>query len=329
MLEKPATRKGALSRPTVSGFLRARSFGANVLHANLFHSCVGLIILLLASACAAPPIQTRPIQAEATWFVRLDSVVLSERPSVQYQHPAHWNEQDLFAILSRLFLEQRVGMMDEPKPVRDVFSVEDLQQILPSVTAAFQQALPHEWVAFAVIGKGGIEDSEVTSGGLFQEAHRLHIVIANHRTPLTKHSPELVKIQRNPLYSVHGSGGVLNIEPRRYVLAMKANWSGGHRASANEMILDYDGYLAHLRLTDRSPVTQQTPYPDQPGETRPVQPSGSSLSDDTLSDPSAMISRLEREIQQLKGQLAEKERQVEQLKRDTPGSPQERLAPAR
>lgn len=327
MRARPSTRKDSTSRPSVVASPCPRASRADVFRANLVRSFLLLILLCLVSACAAPAIHTRPIQEEAEWFVRLDSRAPADRTAIRYQHPATWSEQDLFAILSRLFLVQRVGMMDEPKPAREVFSVEDLQQILPSVTTAFQQALAHEWVAFAIIRNNGQEDRVVTSGGLFQEAHRLHIVIANHRAVLTKSSPELVKLQNNPLYSVGGSGGVLGIEPSRYVVATKANWFGGHRASANEMVLDYDGYLAHLRLPVRAPVTTQAPYPGQPDDNRASQASATSRRDETSSDPSTTIRRIELEIQQLKGQLADKERQLEQLKREFPASPKERLAP--
>ena len=315
MLERPATRKGLISRPTAAVFPCARSSGAKIFSANLFRSCIGLTILLLASACAAPLIQHRPVQAEATWFVRLDSVEPSERPPVQHQHPAHWSEQDLFAILSKLFLEQRVGMMDEPKPVREVFSVEELQQILPGMRAAFQQALPHEWVAFTIIEHNDTEDRTVTSGGLFQAADRLHIVIANHRTLLQKNSKELVKIQNNPLHSVNGSGGVLGIEPRRFVLTTKANWSGGHQASASELILDHGAFLSSLQRTGSatapvpvrgSHVFATAPEPD-------AARSGSSHS--VQVDSEQIIFRLREEIERLKQQLADQASEVDRLKR--------------
>ena len=78
--------------------------------------------------------------------------------------------------------------------------------------------------------------------------------------PLWKPHPELVKIQRNPHIRSAGSGGVLNIEPRRYVpTGDETNWSKGHRASANRN--DLGLRRISPSLTDRSPVTQQTRIP--------------------------------------------------------------------
>lgn len=240
------------------------------------------------------------MQESEDWFVRLDSVESPDRNTLHYQHPATWKDEDLFVILDQLFLEQRMGLMDEPKPAQNVFSPDELQRILPSIQEAFHAALPHEWVAFLIALPRGQAERAVTSGGLFHEGDRLHVVVANHRTLLPMQSNELVKIRGNPMYSVNGSGGTLGIEPRRFVLSTKANWSGGYRASASELVLDHHGYLAQVHLPDRRRVTKDLTTSDSPASP----------------DPLTAIQRLEREIGALKQALGDKQQELERLKDD-------------
>ncbi|MBS0169272.1 MAG: hypothetical protein JSR62_02860 [Nitrospira sp.] len=286
-----------------------------------------LTFLLLTSACAGPSIHTRAVQENEDWFVRLDSVENPDRNTVHYQHPATWTAQDLFVILDQLFIEQRVGLMDEPKPVQDVFSPEESQHILPALQMAFHEALPHEWVAFLLAQPRSQNERAITSGGLFHESDRLHIVVANHRTILPSHSNELVNVRANPLYSVNGSGGTLGIEPRRFVISTKANWSGGHRASASELVLDHRGYLAQVHLSDRRRVTKDLTTSDSPTASRTAAEDGRPIVEGTSPDSSTTIQRLESEIQQLKHTLADKQQQLERLKDGAAGQPLGRPVP--
>lgn len=322
MRGRPATRKRSISRFSGDGASPGlRSSRTKVFCTNFLRSFFALLFLALTSACAVPSIHSRPVQEEPTWFVRLDSVDPVDRRTVGYQHPATWSERDLFAILSRLFLEQRVGLMDDPRPVRQVFSREELQHIVPSVREAFHTAMPQEWVAFTIVQPSGTENHALTSGGLFLEADRLHIVVANHRTILPTNSPERLKVRHNPLYSVNGSGGILGLEPRRYVLSTKANWSGGYRASANEMVLDHVGLLASINLSDRMESTRLISPSGPPGLPQTLHSNVESTAEATTSDPAAAIHRLEGEIEHLKRQLADKQREVERLKANSLGQP--------
>lgn len=279
------------------------------------------LLLLLASACVAPPIHTRPIQDDPAWLVRLDSLDPSDRRAVHYHHPATWNEPDLFAILSRLFLDQRVGLMDDPKPAHEVFSLDELQHIVPGLREAFQVALPHEWLTFMLVHNQGQQESAITSGGFFLEANRLHVVVANHRVRLSSQSEEFSKVRGNPLYSVNGSGGTLGIEPRRFIRATKANWSGGYRASASELVLDYQGYLAHLTLSQRPVLTKELPPSAQPGLGQTALRHGDPPGQGTAVSPSEALNRLEVEIQHLRQELVDKEQHLERLKGNAVSQP--------
>jgi hypothetical protein len=120
-----------------------------------------------------------------------------------------WRDEELSAILSRLILQERVGLMDNARPPRSVFSLEEINLLVPTVRKSFQEATPREWIVFTLaVGQQGT-GRETTSGGMFVEEGKLHLVIANHRLALAENSEELARVRANPLHSVQGSGGVL------------------------------------------------------------------------------------------------------------------------
>ena len=50
----------------------------------------GLLMLIPTVCCSSAPLVTRPIHAEPTWFVRLDTYQESEKSkALQYDHPAN------------------------------------------------------------------------------------------------------------------------------------------------------------------------------------------------------------------------------------------------
>jgi len=273
-------------------------------------------LLLLFSACSTPLPASRLVQQDSTWFVRLDSFETADRSSHHYDHPVSWKEEDLTVILSGLFLEARVGFMDSAKPAKGLFPPEEIALIVPPVRQAFGNATSNEWVAFSVIQPDGPE-AAVTSGALFVEGHRLHVVVANHRSVLTQGSEDLARVRANPLYSAKGSGGAVRFEPSRFGLGTKANWSGGHRASASELILDHEAFLSYHRQST-SPTARyhstllSEPYKSTNFEESHAQDPGS----DTI-DRGSEVKRLEAEIERLKQQLADKDREINRLQRES------------
>ena len=204
--------------------------------------------------------------------------------------------------------------MDNARPARSVFSLEELNLLIPTVRKSFQGATSREWIVFVLAGS---EETgrETTSGGMFVEEGKLHLVIANHRHPLGEQSEELARVRANPLYSVQGSGGVLSFDAPRFVIGTKANWSGGHRASASELILDHAEFLSSLHRAESAatslheggaPGSVAVPESD-------VRRSGPSHSRQV--DSEGIVHRLREEIERLKQQLVEKDAELDRLKR--------------
>ncbi len=253
---------------------------------------------------------------EPAWFVRLDSFETEDRPSARYDHPVSWKDEDLAAVMAGLFLEERVGLMDNVKPSQPLFSAEEIDLLHPAIRQAFEKATRAEWIAFVLLQPHGAE-TEVTSGGLFVESHRMHVVVANHRTLVAGNSVDLAGVRNNPFYSIKGSGGGLAFEPRRFGLGSKANWSGGHRASASELVLDHEAFLSYVRRSASTAAPLRvTPASGQPLSTDPNASHGRASEPDRL-DQSSIVNRLQAQIERMKQQLVEKDLEIERLKRES------------
>jgi len=271
------------------------------------------IVVLLCLGCAGPTLTSRIIQQDSSWFVRLDSLQDTGNTSPRYDHPITWRDEDLSVILSRMILQERVGLMDNARPPRPVFAFEEINRLAHALRTAFQEASSREWIVFVLFGQeaGG---PATTSGAIFVESGKLHLVIANHQLKLADDSEELAHVRANPLYSVHGSGGVLGFDAPRFVVGNKANWSGGHRASASEMILDHTAFLTYLTQTGSAAATlhegrsNTAAFAPDSGAHRPKSTSTGEM------ESEGIILRLREEIEILKRRLADKDAELDRLK---------------
>jgi hypothetical protein len=269
--------------------------------------------ILLCLGCAGPALTSRVMHQDSSSCVRLDSYQGDTGSSAHYEHPVTWTAEELFAILSRLLLVDRIGLMDSPRPPRPVFSAEETRWLVPVLRDAFHRAMPSEWIAFSFSAPDGSE-KVVTSGGMFLAGARLHVILANHRTPLAGDSEERARVRANPLHSVKGSGGALTFESARYVMGTQANWSGGHKASASELILDHQGFLLSLKLHGPVPLPVQNAGSSDPALTSEptMLQTGSPGSAD--SDLTSTILRLQEEVARLKQKVLEQETEIGRLK---------------
>lgn len=279
-----------------------------------------LSMLLWCIGCAGPQLTSRMVQEETSWFVRLDSYQDAGNSSVRYEHPATWTVEELFAILSRLLLEERGGLMDSARPPHSVFSAEEVTLLVPAIRDSFRMATPSEWVAFSISTPSDAGFS-VTSGGMFLAGSRFHVIVANHRRLVAQSSDELASVRANPFHSVRGSGGVLTFESSRFVMGRQPNWSGGHRASASELILDHRGFLSFLKLAGTAPVPAQVPGSSGPAVSSESGASHARSSTSGDSDPNRSIIRLQEEVERLKKQVAEQAAEIERLNRRLDHSP--------
>lgn len=278
------------------------------------------ILLLLCLGCAGPALTSRVVQEETSWFVRLDSYQDAGNSSLRYEHPATWAVEELFAILGRLLLEERGGLMDSARPPHSVFSAEEITLLVPAMRDAFRMATPSEWVAFS-ISTPSDSGFAVTSGGMFLAGSRLHVIVANHRRLVVRRSEELASVRANPFHSIRGSGGVLTFESSRFVMGKQSNWSGGHRASASELILDHRAFLSFLKLAGTAPVPAQTAGSSGPAVSSESGASHARSSTSGGSDHNRSIIRLQEEVERLQKQVTEQAAEIERLNRGLDHSP--------
>lgn len=265
-----------------------------------------LLVLVATLGCAPTVLTSRTVQQDAESLVRLDRERDRGPSEGRYQHPVSWETADLTDILSRLMLQDRAGLMDSPRPPKPVFLPPDLVRLVPPIVAAFKEARPQEWVAF-YLAEPSPTGVSITSGGLFMESGQLHVVLANIRTDLPARSEEEEQVTRNPLFSIRGTGGELGFESPQFIVGRRANWSGGHKASASELILDTAGYRAIGQLRSRSTASEK---PQAEGALRPPTPDL----------PTTKL--LQQEIERLKSRIVQLEADVDMLKRQLPaGAP--------
>ena len=210
-------------------------------------------LLLSCVSCANPAMTTRAMQDEPSLFVGLASLNDSgELAQVQHNHPMEWNEADLHMILTSLLIQKQGGIMDPHKQPRPVFSPDDSAHLTTALRKAFKAARPSDWVVFALWSSSPESQAlEVTSGGMFLQDQRLHIILANHRERVSSEVEGIKGIRSNPFRSLRDiKKGKLSFDPARYMIASRDNWlAGGYESPASELVLDLKALLATDRFS--------------------------------------------------------------------------------
>ncbi|TAJ32344.1 MAG: hypothetical protein EPO64_01270 [Nitrospirae bacterium] len=285
--------------------------------------------VLLCTACAGPSFISRPVHNDPSWLVRLDAYAdIGKGTELRYNHPAEWNEAELREILGRLLLQERVGLLEQKPPPQPAFSPDEIDFLTPRLQEAFRMARPSEWVVFSVARSTGATQ-EVTSGGFFLKDRRLHVLLANHREPVSPE--EAMAVRENPVSGLKGRGNILTFDPARFVLTTQTSWLGGYSgAAASEMILDQTGFLEAARrpvmpmapalaLPPPTAAPATTPAAAQPTPSVAPQPPAS-LPAQTKTGGAAkpnvqtQMQKLQEEIEQLKQKLAEQSEELAKLK---------------
>jgi len=231
-------------------------------------------LLLACVGCAGPMFNTRPVQDEPSVFVGLASHNDPEKRSLgQHHHPKEWSETDLHAILTRLLVQKQGGIMDPLTHPRAVFSPDEILQLTPALRKTFKLAGPSDWVVFALWGSSQTSQAlEVTSGGMFLENQRLHIILANYRERVSSEEDGIKGIRRNPFRSLRDiKKGKLLFDPARYIISSQDNWiAGGYDSPASELVLDLKSFLDNDRLFTPSEQMIETARDTTPRNSTPT-----------------------------------------------------------
>lgn len=264
-------------------------------------------LLALCLGCGGPSFISRPVVEGAPWFVRLQTYAQAGKAGeVRYDHPVQWSEQDLGAILTKLYLTEQVGLLDQKPLPRPVFSPEEAGRLVPALKEAFRLAQPNEWVTFYLTHPVG-QGEEITSGALYVEGQQLHVILANDREVLPA-GEEIRTVKANPLRALKVRGRTLTFDPVISVIFSRSNWMSGYdHPAASEVILDHRKFLALLKQTAPLPAA-----PAQPGAAAVPPPQAENAP--AGGDLKATVQQLQGEIEQLKRRLAEQDAELATLK---------------
>ena len=264
---------------------------------------LAVIAVLSCLGCAGPTLTTKPVHRDATVFVGLARYAdATQAVQVRHDHPVDWSDADLQAVLSRLLLEERMGLLAEARPAQAVFEPDEVPRLSAGLREGFRAAQPAEWVVFALASPaGGAQEAAVTSGAVFVHERRLHVIIANHRERVPPGPGSVDDIRANPLRPLKAMKGALGFDPARYAVASRASWLGGSSGpSASELIVDHAAFLASARqqmpVAGSAPKTQGKPDDSEAAALR------------------AQMEQLREEVALLKKQLTEQAAELARLK---------------
>ena len=139
-------------------------------------------------------------------FVRLQgpSTGLRRDRVPNFTHPITLRPEEWKIILSSLRVQRQgepVVLFSLPKGlISDALTQDEVDYLSRTLSLAFAQAQPTEWVVFGLSRPGAPDVSEITSGGWFMEGSHLHLLLANYRYAVT--SPNMRElVWENPLSS--------------------------------------------------------------------------------------------------------------------------------
>ena len=152
---------------------------------------VPLLLVAAANLGTAPATRIACGQCEeADRFVRLQTAPTDSHPvsSQGFRHPFALSPEDWKSILTELHVQRQAEGLLIPVPQGPVllaFTEEEVSYLSMTLSKAFAQAQPNEWVVFGLSRLTPQGLTELTTGGGYVEGPSLHVVLANYRKVVT------------------------------------------------------------------------------------------------------------------------------------------------
>lgn len=217
----------------------------------------GVVALVAVFGCAGPGRSTRAVHEDPDRSVRLETRQGSgaDSSAMRFAHPVLLKEEDWDRILTAISIQTRKRLLPSigagQGGPRAAFEENERRYLVRYLHEAFSMAQPDEWVVFFLSHprdqrgdlRGGPGVTEVTSGGLFVEDGRLHVVLANYRYAVT--IPSLaVQILENPLRPA-GEAFYELVPDGNQTLKTEPSWdlTRPFQAHAPELIVEYRSLL--------------------------------------------------------------------------------------
>ena len=180
--------------------------------------------VLLLAGCASGPIPTQTIFETPHAFVRLQ-IDPSFRQDSGHSHPADVSTEQMAAVLRGIMIEEPVTRLpfydDLSIPRRhQAFTEEAVAFWAPLLRLGLNRATPEEVVTFYQSKPLAFMKREVTSGGLFLDGKKLHVVLSNYRSETSSSADSGMADNQDdrltPLRSLAPQKGTLHFEPREF-----------------------------------------------------------------------------------------------------------------
>jgi hypothetical protein len=228
-----------------------------------FRQTWGLFGVLLLGGCTSAPIPTQTIYETPHAFVRLQ-IDPSFRQEAGHSHPAGVSTEHIAAVLRGIMIEEpltRLPFYDDLSIPRrhQAFTEEAVAFWAPLLRLGLSKATPEEVVTFYQSKPLAFMKREVTSGGMFMDGEKLHVVLSNYRSE-TSSTPDISMADNQddrltPLRSLAPQKGTLQFEPQEFqVRPDDDGLSALFQWDKRELIIQID----------RLPVKSTAPPPSEP-----------------------------------------------------------------
>jgi len=213
-----------------------------------FRICLVLTLALLGQACAGPSRVEAPVQKEPERFVRVEARLGSANPAgpIRFNHPLELTQKEWTRLLENVWVQHEPGviaLVSPKEPPIAAFTPDEIAFLSKTLSKAFRQAHPDEWVVFGLSRPRSPDLIEITTGGWFVEGERLYLLLANYRHVISMASVRQLLLE-DPL---HSTGD------RYYTFApgdfQTAELVGGgvladlRGTSVPQLAIDYNGFL--------------------------------------------------------------------------------------
>jgi len=215
----------------------------------------GCLITSLLQGCAGPTHPPRAVCENCRIvcgecegpdrFVRLQgpSPALQRDRISNFSHPVTLRPEEWRIILSNLRVQRQgepVVLFTLPKgPISDAWLPDEVDYLSRTLSLAFAQAQPTEWVVFGLSRPGALDVSEIATGGWFVEGTHLHLLLANYRYAVT--APKIREMAwENPLSS---QVNLYELAPGNHQTVIQHKEDGLLRTTGSEISIAYQSLL--------------------------------------------------------------------------------------
>lgn len=236
----------------------------------------GLLLSVTSVKAATPLTRAACDQCEATdRFVRFQQASEESRgvSSRQFTHPLVLAPGEWTTLLASLYVQRQAeGILfrDPPGPVIPAFTAEEIGYLSTTLSQAFAQAQPHEWVVFGLSRLNSHKMTEVTTGGWFLDGPSLHLILANYQKVVTMPGTRQLLWER-PLRPDAGPHYDLVAGHSQTIVQTSTRdagvWSGLFSSSPSELSISYQAAIL------KDPVHTGTSQQELPSSSNVVLPS--------------------------------------------------------